>query len=205
MVVPRKALFGYNDQYAFSGFRRKEAWDVDLENILGNYGFYAPRKTARREDDVEYREDLKQIIPGVVFLYGDKIFTYTRLEGSGEARMVGRNDLLIGGHINPQDQQNTYRETFWKALHREITEEVDYHDSYSLGHVGYVNTEGTPLDSVHFGLVYVIRGKSPNISVKETEAMRGSLMTMGEMEKLDPPMQGWHKHIFDAYKRGELK
>ena len=205
LVVPRKALFGNSDQYVFSGFRRMESWDVDLEAILGKHGFYAPRKTPRKEDDVEYREDLKQIIPGVVFLYDDTIFTYTRLRGSGEQRMVGRNDILIGGHINPQDHRDTFTETFWEALHREIVEEVIYRPSYSLQHVGYVNDEGTPLDSVHFGLVYVINAASPQISVRETEAMQGRLMTVQEIEGLNPPLQSWHKYIFDVYKKGELK
>lgn len=205
LVAPRRELFGYNDQYAFSGFKRKETWDVDLENILGRQGFYAPRKTARREDDVEYREDLKQMIPGVVFVHDGKIFTYTRLEGSGEARMVGRNDVLIGGHVNPEDREKTYQETFWKALHREFDEEVIHHDSYPLHHVGYVNDDDDPLGKVHFGLVYVIRGRSPNIAVRETEAMQGRLMTVEEVDRLNPPLQSWHKYIFDAYKRGELK
>lgn len=205
LVVPREALFGHNDEYAFSGFLSKEAWKVDLEKVLGKHSFYASRKTADKKDDVEYREDLKQIIPGVVFLYQDKIFTYTRLDGSGEKRMVGRNDILIGGHINPQDQQATYRETFWNALHREFAEEVIYSDSYSFGQIGYVNDDANALGKVHFGLVYSINGRSPHISVRETEAMRGSLLSVAEIDQLTPPLQSWHRYIFDAYKEGRWK
>ena len=211
LVVPRKELFGHDDQYAFTGFKRKEAWDVDLEEVLGRHSFYAPRKTSNKEDDVEYQEDLKQIIPGVVFLYQDKIFTYTRLSGSGEARLVGRNDLMIAGHINPADQGNpanqkrTYEETFWKALHREFNEEVDFADSYSLVHVGYVNCDVTPVDKVHFGLFYIIDGRSPDISVRETDALQGSLKSCEEIERLDPPLREWQKYLYDEFLKGYLK
>ena len=205
LVVPRKALFGHNDQYAFTGFRKKEVWDVDLEEVLGRHSFYAPRKTPNKEDDVEYREDLKQIIPGVVFLYQDRIFTYNRLNGSGEARLVGRNDLMIAGHINPIDQEKTYQETFWRALHREFNEEVEYPDSYSFENVGYVNCDVTSVDKVHFGLVYIIDGRSPDISVRETDALQGSLKSCGEIERLNPPLREWQKYLYNDFIKGHLK
>lgn len=205
LVVPRRYLFGAYDERAFTGFRPTKQWRFDLESILQKQGVFKPRNTPERGYDVEHDVNYKQIIPGTVFLYDDTIFTYTRLQGSGEQRMFGRNDILIGGHVNPQDKKETYKETFWNALHREFNEEVDHPDSYSLDHVGYVNEEATDLDRVHFGLVYCIRGKSPRIAVRETEAMRGRLMTVEEIEKLDPPLQSWHKYIFDAYKRGEFR
>lgn len=205
LVVPRKALFGNDDQYAFTGFRRKDEWDVDLEEVLGRHSFYAPRKTPNKEDDVEYKEDLKQIIPGVAFLYQDKIFSYARLTGSSEQRLVGRNDILIAGHINTVDRMPTFEQTFWKALHREFEEEIDYRDAYSLHHVGYVNCDVNPVDKVHFGLVYIINGRSPDISVKETDALLGSLKTCEEIERLHPPLKEWQQFVFEAYKKGELK
>lgn len=205
LVVPRKALFGNDDERAFSGFRSPKQWGFDLESIMQKHGVFKPRKTTAGEYDVENDVSYKQIIPCTLFLYDDKIFTYTRLQGSGEKRMVGRNDILIGGHVNPQDQQGTYKETLWAAMYREFEEEVIHHDSYSLHQVGYVNEDGTDLDKVHFGVIYRINGRSPQIAVRETEAMRGSLLSVEEMERLDPPLQSWHKFIFDAYKNGELK
>jgi len=201
LVVPRKALFGNNDEYAFSGFRKKDEWKVDLESVLSNNAFYAPRKTPKKEDDAEYREDLKQIIPGVVFLYQDKVFTYSRLNGSGEKRMVGRNDLLISGHVEPRDQRATYQETLWAGLHREFDEEMIYHPAYSLNHIGFVNLDDDILGKVHFGLVYLIRGSSPEIAVKETEKHQGSLKTAQEISQLQPPLMSWHNIIFDEVKK----
>ena len=201
LVVPRKALFGNDDKYAFSGFRTKDEWKVDLESVLSKDAFYAPRKTLNKEDDVEYQEDLKQIIPGVVFLYKNKIFTYSRLDGSGEKRMVGRNDILISGHVEPQDTKKTYQKTLWNALHREFNEEMIYRHSYSLDHIGYVNLDDDLLGKVHFGLVYLIPGSSPEISVKETEKHQGSLKTAQEISQLQPPLMSWHNIIFDEVKK----
>ncbi len=205
LVVPRKALFGVNDEYAFTGFLKKEDWNVDLEEILQKNSFYAPRKTTDKNDDVEYREDLKQIIPGVAFLYNDKIFSYARLAGSSEERLVGRNDILIAGHINIIDAMPTYAETFWKALHREFEEEVDYRGAYSLQEVGYVNCDVTSVDKVHFGLVYIIDGRSPDISVRETDALEGSLKSCEEIEKLNPPLKEWHKYVYENFVKGYLR
>ncbi|MDO8511224.1 MAG: hypothetical protein Q7S55_03600 [Nanoarchaeota archaeon] len=205
LVVPRKALFGNNDEHAFSGFRRKDEWDVDLEEVLGKHYSFAPRKTANREDDVEYKEEFKQIIPGVVFLYQDKIFSYARLTGSSEERLVGRNDILIAGHINPVDYMPTFKETFWKALHREFEEEINYRDGYSLDHVGYVNCDVNLVDKVHFGLVYIINGRSPDISVRETDALDGSLKSCEEIERLNPPLKEWQKFVYEDFLKGYLR
>ena len=206
LVVPRKALFGYNDERAFSGFRKQEQLGFDLEEILQKHSSFGWRKTSKGGYDVEYDAAFKHFNPSGVFIHDNKIFTYTRI--GGEPRLVGRNDILISGHVIPEDAQGTssYRQTFVETLMREFWEEVECKDTvlFHLPPLGYVNQESSAaIDRVHFGIVYLIWGSSPNIKVREKEKdiMTGSLKTIEEIENLQRPLEGWSKYTFEAVKK----
>lgn len=204
LVVPRKALFGYNDELAFSGFRTPEQLGFDLEAILQKHSFFGWRKTSKGNYDVEYDENLKHFNPSGVYLYEKKIFTFTRI--GGEERLIGRNDISISGHVIPDDKQDTYHQTFFETLYREFQEEVECKGTvlFNPTPLGYVNQESSALvDKVHFGIVYLIHGSSPEIKVseKERDIMVGSLKTVEEIERLERPLEGWAKYTFDAVKK----
>ncbi|MDP3698673.1 MAG: hypothetical protein Q8R47_03730 [Nanoarchaeota archaeon] len=206
LVVPRKALFGYNDERAFSGFKTPAQLGFDLEEVLQKHSSFGWRKTSKEDYDVEYDESFKHFNPSAVFLYDNKIFTYTRI--GGEPRLIGRNDILISGHVNPEDKQShSYNTTFLSTLHREFGEEVDYQSHFSIDPtpLGYVNDESPNLiDKVHFGIVYLIHGNSPDINVKEKDIMVGTLKTVEEIENLERPLESWSKYIFDEIKKYDM-
>ena len=212
LVVPREYLFGLDDERVFDGYRSARDWGHHLgssilELAVSKHGIFKPRKTADPREDIEKNPAYTQIIPCALFLYDGRIFTYTRLPGSGEQRLMGRHDILIGGHVNPPDYEpeSTLNNILRTALERELEEEVTYPGSYELGDpIGYVNDSSDELGKVHFGIVFRIDAKSPDILVRETEAMSGSLLSVGEIEQLVPPLTSWHQALFDAYKRGEL-
>ena len=202
LVVPRKALFGYKDEHAFSGFKTSEQLGFDLEAILQKHSSFAWRKTPKGEYDVEYDDCFKHFNPSGVFIHDQKIFTYTRI--GGESRLLGRNDLLISGHVNPADKQDSYHKTFLHTLYREFGEEVDYRYPFSIEPVplGYVNDESPKMiDKVHFGIVYLIHGTSPDINVSEKEILVGSLKTIEEIENVERPLESWSKYAFDVVKK----
>ena len=202
LVVPRKALFGYNDEHTFSGFKTQEQVGFDLEQILQKHASFGWRKTPKGEYDVEYDASFKHFNPSGVFVYDNKIFTYTRI--GGEPRLVGRNDILISGHVNPGDKHDSYHQTFLETLYREFQEEMDYpsHIWVDKRPFGYVNHESPALvDKVHFGIVYLIPGVSPQIDVKEKSIMAGSLKTIEEIESLERPLESWSKCVFDEVKK----
>ena len=204
LVVPRKALFGYNDERAFSGFRKPEQLGLDLEAVLHKHSFFGWRKTSKGDYDVEYDGDMKHFNPSGVYLYGNKIFTFTRI--GGEERLIGRNDIGISGHVTHEDKQDTYRQTFIETLLREFREEVECKGNvlFNPAPLGYVNHESSALiDRVHFGIVYLIHGSSPDIGVheKERDIMVGSLKTVEEIEALERPLEGWARYIFAEVKK----
>lgn len=200
LAVKREALFGVNDRYAFTGFRRTEEWNVDLEAVLKRHAQFLPRKTSPWGYDVENDPRYKQIMPGGIFVHQDKIFTYTRI--GGEQRLLGRNDIFISGHLNPPDMEDPGN--FWAAfetnLRREFAEEVEYDVDYDLKLLGYVNTDENMVDKVHFGVVYLINGHLPSIKVRETDVLQGELKTVREIEQLQRPLESWQPHLFEAVK-----
>lgn len=203
LVVPRKALFGNDDERAFSGFKTPEQLGFDLEKILQKHSSFAWRKSPKGEYDVEYDASFKHFNPSGVFTHDRKIFTYTRI--GGEPRLIGRNDIMISGHVNPEDKQiYSYNTSFLSTLHREFGEEVDYQSPFSIDPtpLGYVNDESPNLiDKVHFGIVYLIHGTSLDIDVKEKDIMVGSLKTVEEIENLERPLESWSKYVFDEVKK----
>lgn len=212
LAVPRKALFGYNDERAFSGFKSPEqlaASGIDLEAVLQKHSYFAWRNTSKvdkNDYDVEHDGAIKHFNPCGVFLYGEKIFTFTRI--GGEPRLIGRNDISIAGHVVPEDKHHSYpsfREVFLTTLFREFQEEIEYKGRYSASPqpFGYVNHESSNLvDKVHFGVVYLINGSSPDIQVNKNERdiMVGSLKSIEEIENLERPLEGWAKYTFEAVK-----
>lgn len=199
LVIPRAKLFGDNDQYAFSGFRFTEQWEVDLEEVAKYHACYVPRWRKEEYCGAEKDTSLKQIIPSGIFLYEDSLFTSRRLSGSSEQRLHGRQEIIIAGHINPEDSCTRIDKTLEKAMKREFHEEVEYNDHYRLQQVGYVNQDKNELCLVHFGIVYVLEGSSPNISIKETESHEGHLIPIKKLGDL--ALKEWQKYIADAMQK----
>src|SRR5438132_3277038 len=75
-------------------------FDVDryLPSLLARENnFFTPRSPA------ETNPALKQIIPYVLLVHGDRVFHYVRGKKSGEQRLVAKGSIGIGGHMNDGD------------------------------------------------------------------------------------------------------
>jgi len=191
MVVRREKLFGSNGERFFVGFRNIKTANL-LDIIKENY-LFMPRS------DVEQNPEYKQIIPYILFITPNrKIFLYKRLAGS-EARLQERYSIGIGGHINPIDSNAC--NILVAGMKRELNEEVE-HDAESYKLCGFLNLEQTSVDRVHFGAVFVVKGKS--VKVKEKENIEGELVDIGEARKFYNLMEDWSKVVYDALIRGEI-
>jgi len=105
LVVRRQLL---DDLGSFQGLSA----EVDRylpEFLKRENNFFVARSAA--EDD----PSLKQIIPYAVFCHGDRILHYTRGSKSGEKRLVAKESIGIGGHINDSD------ESLFSLMRRPIT------------------------------------------------------------------------------------
>ena len=84
---------------------------------------------------------------------------------------------------------------------REWSEEVDFKGNFlSKKLVGIMNDDTNPVEQVHLALVYNFEGDSPDISIKETDKMKGELVdikNVGEYIKSSPGV--WVKIVYNEY------
>lgn len=157
-----------------------------------------------RRGDLEENFDFVQPIPYTIIAQGDKYFTYTRLEGSGESRLHGKSSIGIGGHQNEVEHAWNFEHILAVNSSRELEEEVTiktdngieitnhYEITKESAIIGLLYNEKTEVDSVHLGVLNVIViPENWTVESKETDTLEGSFKTKEEIEKLD--LENWSK------------
>src|SRR3989344_9649187 len=188
LVVPSKIIFKNG---VWQGLK-KDNLDYYIDLIKDNCQF-------KRRGDVENDPSFQQIIPYIVFNFKDKYFLYKYLPKAGEKRLVDTYQLGVGGHINPGDGNNV--DILEAGMMREWSEEVDFKGNLiSKKLVGIMNDDTNPVEQVHLALVYNFEGDSQDISIKETDKMKGELVdikNVGEYIKSSPGV--WVKIVYNEY------
>ena len=140
----------------------------------------------------EQDEAQKQIIPYVLFVAGDTVFSYVRGKGAGEKRLVGNRSVGIGGHINPTDEQLPFAAaggaasssdmaSYMEAVRREIAEEVVVDGPIDPAIVGVLNDDSNPVGRVHFGVVHVCRVAPDAVRKREQQITGAGFVPMAEL------------------------
>lgn len=146
--------------------------------------------------DVEDDPSFQQIIPYVVFHHGDRYFLTHRLRASAERRLRRQYSLGVGGHINPGDLEGG-GDPILDGMRREWKEEVVYEGRFNAELLGLLNDESAPVSKVHLGVVFLIEGDTPNISIRETTKLAGELLTLAEMRIYYLGMESWSQIVYD--------
>jgi predicted NUDIX family phosphoesterase len=170
----------------------------DLERhqaVIRERHFFKPRSEV--EDDPTFQ----QIIPYVVFRHGDHYFLTHRLRASSEKRLRKQYSLGVGGHINPGDLGAG--DPILDGLKREWQEEVNYDGRFEARLIGFLNDDSSPVSKVHLGVVFVVEGDTPNISIRETDKLAGELLTLEEMRIYYLGMESWSQMVYDRLAEGE--
>lgn len=194
MVVDRAKLFGEDH---FEGFSDK----IDFsKRIIENFE-YTKRGLA------EISKTLKQPIGYAVIINKKlkKIFAYQRAtstEHAQEARLHGKWSIGVGGHID--ESEKSAENPIYASMLREINEEVIINGSHDIKLLGYINYEGTPVDSVHFGVLHVIEVDTEDVFPADKEIASGGLMSIEELDSIfkeqDEKTEWWTKFAFKAVK-----
>jgi len=152
----------------------------------------------KRRGDMENDPSWQQIIPYIIFNYKDQYFLYRYLKKAGEQRL--RNDYIIGvgGHINQVDVRPG-EDVLEAGMNREWNEEIDYKGKLEKKLIGILNDDRRPVEAVHLGLVYLFRGDSSDILVKEKDKMKGELVGLKELGEKVIGTEGWAPLIYDEY------
>jgi len=146
---------------------------------------------------VEENRTYKQIIPYLIFSHGNKYFVMKRKNNASESRLQNKYSIGIGGHIRKEDIK---RANIIGWAEREFREEVDYKGAFSIEPIGILNDESNSVGQVHTGFVFLLRGKSENIKIKD-EHKEGTLLTLDECFALYNSMENWSKIVLNYLKK----
>lgn len=130
-------------------------------NIVNAYFHEWIRKDVLRFMDRKQAEvdpSFKQVIPYCVIASTDnKYFVYERSKKGGESRLHNLLSVGTGGHINPIDGHSANVTTYYKALCRELKEELGIVvESYEAIPYGLLYDPSNEVGKVHFGVVHCI-------------------------------------------------
>ena len=181
-------LYGESDE------RLLFADENDFLSAIDNAHAFLPR------EDVENDPSKKQIIAYCVIEKGDSVFMTKRLKKQTESRLHGLHSIGVGGHINTTDiidGVNVVKE----GLLRELNEEVYISPDYDVKFLGVINDNATSVNSVHCGACYLIKLKSGDCSVKETEKMEGFFVKKSQIKEYYEYLEGWSKIVVDSVYR----
>jgi len=209
VVAPTAKVFededGVTNAYYFQGIN--DSLELTAR-VLTNF---ADNVTFMRRGTAEEDPSFKQLIPyTLVTKYNEKaepsVFVYERLSAGGEARLHGKLSVGVGGHMNQIFDAFSVDGTICEEARRELFEELNFvaeggeeqlYDGCVLSLMGLINDDNDPVGKVHLGVLteLVIVDESINVSVSETDQLRGGWMTLEEL--LEPAnferLESWSK------------
>jgi len=156
--------------------------------------FFAPRGPA------ETNPALKQIIPYVLLVHGDRIFHYVRGKKSGEQRLVAKGSLGIGGHMNDGDEGlfALDREAYNAAVQREVAEEVNLDAKYENRIVALINDDATEVGRVHLGVVHIFRLETDAARKREAQITEAGFVGIEELRGRRDALETWSQYCLDG-------
>lgn len=207
-----------------SGFSGYQAFDKNTFSALTkdalNLVAFIPRVDC--ETDPTYR----QFIPYSVIESSDgKILVYNRQgkeSSEGEARLAGAASIGFGGHVDIKDFGNpfTLMRPLASAVYRELKEELYHCDNhhkeifeesdYEIEWKGIIRSFETGVDSVHLGVIALVKLNVDSVYMEITEKQRhgffsnepDQIRNLRWMTKEDlinePNMESWSKYLIQS-------
>jgi predicted NUDIX family phosphoesterase len=158
-------------------------------------------------NEAENNPKFKQLIPYVLIRRGGDYLRYQRGGTSGEKRLMARYSIGVGGHINPIDSTSTnhVRETYFKALKRELSEEVDLDIDSLPPVIGLINDDSDEVGQVHLGCVHLLDFCEPGLT-------KAGELCIKNVEFVSPPrlwaekdkLESWSKLALEAFLREQV-
>jgi predicted NUDIX family phosphoesterase len=189
-LVVRTEQLLRQEALAFQGFRPGNP--TLLQDTIARYGFFTPRPQAEGDSS------LKQVILYLVLRYRRLLFLYQRLNATTENRLMHKYSIGLGGHINPVDRCPISQRLLGINLLRELTEEVRLAGRFSYRVIGAVNDDQSEVGRYHIGIVFLISSASPEVAIRETEKLSGSMAPIDRVLACRPSLETWSGIILDG-------
>lgn len=157
---------------------------------------FIPRSQAEQDPS------FKQLIPYVIMTHDGKYLSYVRGKRAGEARLVAKRSIGIGGHINPIDADNSplfayLYDNYLTAVEREVAEEVAVETAHTDRIVALLNDESNEVGSVHLGIVHYWNLDAPKVGKQEQMITQMAFMTPAELEEVRDSLETWSQKCLD--------
>ncbi len=159
--------------------------------------FFTPRAPA------ETNPELKQIIPYVLLVHGDRIFHYVRGKKAGEQRLVAKGSVGIGGHMNDGDEGlfALDREAYNVAVQREVTEEIFIETPYKNRVVALLNDDSNEVGKVHLGVVHVFQLDAEAARKREQMITESGFLSIAELRARRDLLETWSQLCVDGFEQ----
>ncbi len=192
LVVERKML---EQAGLFQGI------SLDVDRYLDTiFSPGVPRFMPRSQAETD--PSFKQLIPYVILTSGGRYLSYVRGQRAGEARLVGRRSIGIGGHINPADDMplfnGDFRETYLAAVEREVDEEVEVAASHTDSVVALLNDDSNEVGQVHLGIVHLWDLAEPSVTKREQMITQMAFHTSSELQAVRDSLETWSSLCLDS-------
>ena len=177
---------------AFQGLN----FDVDryLPALLDrSNNFFTPRAPA------EIDPSLKQIIPYVLLVHGNRVLHYVRGKKAGEQRLVAKGSIGIGGHMNDHDEGlfALDRDAYNAGVQREVMEELRISTRYTNHLVALLTDDSTEVGRVHLGVVHVFVLESEDVQKGEAMITDLQFLDPAQLAARREAMETWSQICFD--------
>jgi predicted NUDIX family phosphoesterase len=192
VLVVRRALF--DALGAFQGISAEVG--KYLPSFLDpSQNFFLPRDAA--ETDPTH----KQIIPYALFHCQGKLLHYVRGKKGGEARLMAKGSLGIGGHINAEDAAaaSLERDTYLTGVEREINEELKLDTTYTQRIVALLNDDSNEVGQVHLGIVHVFELATEAVSANEAPITQMEFLSRAELTARRDQLESWSQFCLDHW------
>jgi predicted NUDIX family phosphoesterase len=193
VLVIRRALF--DELGSFHGL------NSDIQRYLPVFlepqnHFFVPRSEAEEDPS------LKQLIPYMVVTSGASLLHYRRGSGSGEARLLKKGSIGIGGHINDGDGLGEAFDAaaYQRALMRELMEELKISGSFIERPLALLNDDSNPVGAVHLGIVHQCQLSSPEVSANEEAIAELGFLTLEELSARHDQLESWSQLVIAGWK-----
>jgi predicted NUDIX family phosphoesterase len=194
LVIPR-VLF--DELGTFQGLQFET--DRYLPALLSRTNnFFTPRAPA------ETNPNLKQIIPYVLLVHGERVLHYVRGKKAGEQRLAAKGSIGIGGHMNDDDEGlfALDREAYDAGVQREVGEELRLDTAYSNHVVALLNDDSTEVGRVHLGVVHVFRLQTADVTKGEAMITELQFLDRTQLVARREALETWSQICLDHL--GEL-
>jgi predicted NUDIX family phosphoesterase len=155
--------------------------------------FFTPRGPA------ETNPGLKQIIPYVLLVHGDRVLHYVRGKKAGEQRLVAKGSIGIGGHMNDHDEGlfALDRAAYHAGVRREVGEELRLGSRYTDHVVALLNDDSNEVGRVHLGIVHVFRLEGGDVAKGEAMITELQFLDRAQLAARREAMETWSRICLD--------